>query len=63
MRGFARLLVWLAWLLAAPSFAAGQKFDQATFDALLKSGKPTLVMVHADWCPTCRLKPRSLTTC
>jgi thiol-disulfide isomerase/thioredoxin len=54
MRGFTRLLVGLAWLIAMPSFAAGQKFDQATFDALLKSGKPTLVMVHADWCPTCR---------
>jgi thiol-disulfide isomerase/thioredoxin len=54
MRGFARFWVLLAWLLAAPSFAAGQKFDQASFDALLRSGKPTLVMVHADWCPTCR---------
>jgi thiol-disulfide isomerase/thioredoxin len=55
MRAMARFFVLLAWLIASPSFAAaGQRFDQATFDALLKSGKPTLVMVHADWCPTCR---------
>src|SRR5258708_19920528 len=55
MRALARLFVLLAWLIASPTFAAaGQRFDQAAFDALLKSGKPTLVMVHADWCPTCR---------
>jgi len=54
MRAFALLFLSLAGLLAAPSFAAEQRFDRAAFDALVKSGKPTLVMVHADWCPTCR---------
>ncbi|MBZ0093693.1 MAG: thioredoxin family protein [Sulfuricellaceae bacterium] len=45
----------LASLLAAgPALAAGQPYDQARFDALQKAGKPILVMVHADWCPTCR---------
>jgi len=54
MRALARLLAVVAWFLAVPCLAAESKFDQATFDALLKSGRPALVMVHADWCPTCR---------
>jgi len=54
MRVLARLAFLFAWIMAIPAFAVGQNFDQATFDGLLKSGKPTLVMVHADWCPTCR---------
>ncbi|PPC94669.1 MAG: thiol reductase thioredoxin [Methylotenera sp.] len=29
-------------------------YTQATFDALAKDGKPVLVEIHADWCPTCR---------
>jgi thiol-disulfide isomerase/thioredoxin len=33
---------------------AGQNFSQTEFDSLQKAGKPTLVMVHADWCPVCR---------
>jgi thioredoxin 1 len=54
MRVFTRLLVLLAWLVATPSFAVGQGYDQAAFEGLMKSGKPTLVLIHADWCPTCR---------
>jgi len=53
MKMLARLLVMASVLLALPAFAIGQRFEQSTFDALIKSGKPTLVMVHADWCPTC----------
>ncbi len=53
MKMLARLLVLASVLLALPVFAIGQRFEQSTFDALIKSGKPTLVMVHADWCPTC----------
>lgn len=41
-------------LLAAPSMAAEAPFTQAAFDAAMKAGKPVLVEVHADWCPTCR---------
>jgi thiol-disulfide isomerase/thioredoxin len=29
-------------------------FNQAAFDADLKSGKSIMVGVHADWCPTCK---------
>ena len=35
-------------------FAGEQAFTQQAFEQLQKEGKPTLVSVHADWCPTCR---------
>ena len=49
-----RSLILLQFLAAGTALAAGQPFDQAVFDSLQKQGKPTLVMVHADWCPTCK---------
>ena len=39
---------------ATASWAAGKPFDQAGFEAAQAAGKPILVEVHADWCPTCR---------
>ena len=43
--------------LAASSFAwAGSQetYTPARFDQLAKKGKPILVAIHADWCPTCK---------
>lgn len=54
MLKFLRSLCVLGLLVAGPSLAAGQPFDQASFDRLQKQGKPILVMIHADWCPVCR---------
>lgn len=34
--------------------AAGQPFTQSNFDALENAGKPIVVHIHADWCPTCK---------
>jgi thioredoxin 1 len=53
MKTLLRLFL-LSFLAIGAADAAVQKFDQARFDALQKSGMPTLVIVHADWCPTCR---------
>ena len=39
---------------ASASWAAGKPFDQAGFEAAQAAGKPILVEIHADWCPTCR---------
>lgn len=47
-----RTVVFL--LFAGAAFASEQPFTQAAFDQLQKEGKPTLVSVHADWCPACR---------
>ena len=44
----------LAILVSGSAFAAGLPYVKADFDALQKAGKPALVMIHADWCPTCR---------
>lgn len=39
---------------AAAAWAAAKPYDQADFDAAQAAGKPILVEIHADWCPTCR---------
>ena len=49
-------------LLAVASFVAltiahaaeTKPFDQNTFEALQAAGKPILIDVYAEWCPTCR---------
>jgi len=44
-----------AMLFSGLGFAAEQKaFDPATFADLQGAGKPILIDVHADWCPTCK---------
>ncbi|MBI4987108.1 MAG: thioredoxin family protein [Rhodocyclales bacterium] len=42
------------FLCAGAVLAADVPFDRAQFDALNQAGKPILVTVHAEWCPTCR---------
>lgn len=47
----------LANAFAAPTaFAADDivPFTSAAFAAAQKAGKPILVEIHADWCPTCK---------
>ncbi len=51
---FVRSLLLVSLLAAGPALAADQPFDQAKFDAALKEGKPALVAIHADWCPSCK---------
>lgn len=43
-----------ALFFVAAAWAAGKPFNQAGFEAAQAAGKPILVEVHADWCPTCR---------
>jgi len=55
MRHLLRFLALAAMFVSGIGYAmAEQNFDRARFDALQKDGAPTLVMVHASWCPTCR---------
>lgn len=51
-----RLMMAVLSFLAATSALAGETkpFDQATFAQLQAAGKPILVDVYADWCPTCK---------
>lgn len=49
------ILVALAVALPSAAFAAEfRAFDQAAFAAAQAEGRPILVEVAADWCPTCR---------
>ncbi|HEY5896066.1 MAG TPA: thioredoxin family protein [Burkholderiales bacterium] len=34
--------------------AALQPFAEEPFQSALAAGKPVLIQIHADWCPTCR---------
>jgi thiol-disulfide isomerase/thioredoxin len=57
----ARLITLFSFLVfTTTSFAAVQPFDQASFDQARNDGKPTLVMVHASWCPTCRAQAKAV---
>lgn len=50
-----RTLLFVFIALLTPMLAlAATPYTQAEFDALQQAGKPILVLVHADWCPTCR---------
>ncbi|MEQ1814447.1 MAG: thioredoxin family protein [Candidatus Nitrotoga sp.] len=31
-------------------------YNQAQFDKLTAAGKPVLLAIHADWCPTCKVQ-------
>lgn len=53
LRALAPLLL-VSLLAVGTAWAGDTAFDAATFDALLKQGKPILISVHADWCPTCK---------
>lgn len=51
LRSFVLLVPFLA---SGAGFAAEGAFNATQFDALNKEGKPILIAIHADWCPTCR---------
>jgi len=46
--------VIIGLFFATTGSAASKPYDQAGFDAAQAAGKPILVEIHADWCPTCR---------
>ena len=52
-----------AIMVSVPAVAAApavRPFDQVTFDAAQKAGKPILVWVHAPWCPVCREQAKTI---
>lgn len=51
---FRTLILILLMSLGTSTFAAPQPYNPASFNQALKDGGPVLLMVHADWCPTCR---------
>ena len=59
-RFFATLVAAFTLVACQVSAAAGEKFDNAAFEAQLSAGKPVLVVAHAPWCPTCRAQQSAL---
>ncbi len=50
-----RLAITTLWLaLAGQAAAAEVPFTQAQYMEAVAAGKPVVVYLHADWCPTCR---------
>lgn len=54
MKSLLRYAIFLSCLATGSAFADTTPYSQDTFDKLQHEGKPILVSVHADWCPTCR---------
>jgi thioredoxin 1 len=50
----AATLAVLLTAFATLSVGAEVPYSQAQFEAARAAGKPVAVVLHADWCPTCR---------
>lgn len=42
--------------VACTALADEVPFNQKQFDRAITTGKPTIVYLHATWCPTCRVQ-------
>jgi len=54
MKSLLRHILILSFMVVSTAMADTIPFTQAAFDRLQHEGKPVLVGIHADWCPTCR---------
>ena len=56
-RVFANVTACVIVMVTSPALAGPiQPFSTAALTTAQRAGKPILVDVHADWCPTCRLQ-------
>ncbi len=62
MKLIGKILLLLAMSLPLFVHAVGESFTPEKMDALDKAGKPTLVFIYADWCPTCKAQEKILAT-
>lgn len=60
MKTLQKILALMALLFPLFAQAVGEPYTQQKMDALNKAGKPVLVFVYADWCPTCRAQDKIL---
>lgn len=60
MKTIKTTLMLLAMLFPLFAHAVGVAYTQEKLDALNKAGKPTLVFIYAEWCPTCRAQEKIL---
>jgi len=62
MKSIRKLLLLLTLLFPLFAQAVGEPYTQDKLDALNRAGKPALVFIYADWCPTCRAQEKILDT-
>jgi thiol:disulfide interchange protein len=55
-----KFVTLLALLFPLFAHAVGEPYTQDKLDALNQAGKPALVFIYADWCPTCRAQDKIL---
>lgn len=54
------LLLVVGMFVSGALWSAERPFNESEFDAAQRAGKPVLIAVHADWCPTCRVQEEAL---
>jgi len=61
MRAFFSMAAAAIVMAAAPASAGEiRNFDRAAFQALQAKNAPTIVFVHASWCPICRAQETTI---
>ncbi len=56
LRRLALALLVVPFIASIAQAAPLKPYTQAEFDALTRAGKPVAVVVHADWCPVCKVQ-------
>ncbi len=49
-------LAYLFLALANIAYAGEVPYNKTQFDEQIAAGKPTVVYLHAAWCPTCKIQ-------
>lgn len=49
-------LAYLVLALANIAYAGEVRYSKTQFDEQIAAGKPTVVYLHATWCPTCKIQ-------
>lgn len=60
MRVFQSLAAATAVLAVPANAGAIRAYDAAIFHALQAHNAPTIIFVHADWCPICRAQEKTI---
>ena len=60
MKLISRFIAFALLFIPLFALAVGEPYTQEKLDKLNKEGKPVLVFIYADWCPTCKAQGKVL---